>query len=302
MIGETWGASGASVVRVASALACGCAAVVVARRARRAAVITRLPAAGKRRLRLPAPVRERICDALDASDLPVDPSTAMQCWLVAVVAATLVAAAVVPQLTAIALVGALIAPPTLLRLTRDRSDRRVAAGLAEALRSVGGELGAGGTVRTAIGRLARAPSPVQRDLSRVEARLQLGASLAAAFEAWPRERPLPGVRVVAGALVATAALGGAAAGPLEGLAASLADRHAIAAEARSLSAQARVSAIVVGVAPLGYLALSAALDGGAVNALVATGVGRLCMVVGLVLDLLAIAWMRRIVREPRWSW
>ena len=67
------------------------------------------------------------------------------------------------------------------------------------------------------------------------------------------------------------------------------------AEARSLSAQARLSAVVVGAAPLGYLAFSALVDPAAVTALVDTGVGRVCLVLGLGLEALAGLWIRRIL-------
>ncbi len=58
-----------------------------------------------------------------------------------------------------------------------------------------------------------------------------------------------------------------------------------------------LSAGVVGVAPLGYLAFSALVDPHSVTVLVATGVGRVCLVVGLGLEALAALWIRRIVRS-----
>jgi Flp pilus assembly protein TadB len=69
------------------------------------------------------------------------------------------------------------------------------------------------------------------------------------------------------------------------------------AEAHALSAQARLSAVVVGAAPLGYLAFSAMVDARAVTALVGTGVGRVCLVAGLALEALAALWIRRILRS-----
>jgi Flp pilus assembly protein TadB len=64
-----------------------------------------------------------------------------------------------------------------------------------------------------------------------------------------------------------------------------------------LSAQTRLSAVVVGAAPLGYLAFSALVDPRSLGVLVGTGVGRVCLVVGLALEGLAALWMRRIVRS-----
>jgi tight adherence protein B len=92
---------------------------------------------------------------------------------------------------------------------------------------------------------------------------------------WPGERPLPSVRAVAGSLAVASTIGGRAADALDGLAASLRERIGAIAEARALSAQSRMSAVIVGVAPLGYLLFSAALDPSSVDALVTTHVGRL---------------------------
>jgi tight adherence protein B len=126
-------------------------------------------------------------------------------------------------------------------------------------------------------------------------RTQLGLPLADALGAWPTDHDVPGVRASAGALAVAAAMGGRAAGAIDGLAASLRHRLDAAAEARALSSQARLSAVVVGAAPLGFLAFSSLVDPRAVTVLVATGVGRFCLLLGLSLEALATIWIRRIV-------
>ena len=120
-----------------------------------------------------------------------------------------------------------------------------------------------------------------------------------ALEGWPAEHDAPGVRAAAGALAVATTLGGRAADAIDGLASSLRHRLDASAEARALSAQSRLSAVVVGAAPIGYLAFSSLIDPGSVTALVGTGVGRVCLVLGLALEGLAALWIRRIVRsEP----
>ena len=74
------------------------------------------------------------------------------------------------------------------------------------------------------------------------------------------------------------------------------DRLSVAAEARALSAQARYSAWVIGVAPVGYVVGSAAIDPRSLHALIGTGSGRACACVGIGLELLGALWMRAIVR------
>ena len=103
----------------------------------------------------------------------------------------------------------------------------------------------------------------------------------------------------AGALAVATTVGGRAADAIDGLASSLRGRLDASSEARALSAQSRLSAVVVGAAPLGYLAFSSLIDPGSAAALVGTGVGRVCLIVGLALEGLAAVWIRRIVRsEP----
>jgi tight adherence protein B len=105
------------------------------------------------------------------------------------------------------------------------------------------------------------------------------------------------VRAACGALSVAASVGGPAAGAIDGLAGSLRDRLGAIAEARALSSQARVSAIVVGAAPLAYLAFSAVADPKSLSLLVETGAGRVCLVLGLVFEVLGVVLMQRIVRS-----
>jgi tight adherence protein B len=193
--------------------------------------------------------------------------------------------------------GALAAGPVGLRVARSRRERRFAAGLPAALEQVAAELRGGGTVAAAVERLSASGGAVAHDLRRVHVRTQLGLPLADALAGWPAEHDVPGVRAAAGALSVAATMGGRAAEAIDGLAASLRHRLDTAAEAHALSAQARLSAVVVGAAPLGYLAFSSLVDPRSVTVLVATGVGRVCLVVGLGLEVLAALWIRRIVRS-----
>ncbi len=100
---------------------------------------------------------------------------------------------------------------------------------------------------------------------------------------WPRgrqERGVAGVDASAGALAMCSTVGGRSADALDGLATSLRDRLGVAAEARALSSQARMSAFVVGGAPVVYIAWSAVVDPHALHVLTGTLFGRVCLVRG----------------------
>lgn len=150
---------------------------------------------------------------------------------------------------------------------------------------------------TGLRELAGDSGPLAAGLGRVVGRIDGGAGLPDALSAWRAERPGPDGAVVTAALEVAHSVGGGVAGPLEGLAAGLRDRIDGARELRAQSAQARLSAWVVGLAPLGALGLSLLSDHRVVAALVGTAAGRGCLLAGAGLEALAAAWMRHILRR-----
>jgi tight adherence protein B len=264
--------------------------------ARRAAAAERIRALGTgRRWRLPARARAVITRALADADITLEPEAAIELWTGATVAAGVVAVAMSPGLVPPALLVACATPPAVLWVLRTRAHGRYVAALPLALEQIAAHLRGGGTVGQGVAELAAGDGPLANDLQRVQARADLGVGLADALAAWPAERELEDVRAVAGALAVAETLGGRSAHALDGLAASLRDRLGAAAEARSLSAQARLSALVVGASPLAYLVFSALVDPASVGLLVRTGAGRLCLGLGLLLEVVAVLWMRRIL-------
>jgi tight adherence protein B len=209
--------------------------------------------------------------------------------------AAVVGVGLAPAAGVLAALGGLIGGPVALRLGRHRRERLVAAAVPGALEQIGSELRAGGTVASALAGIANGDGALASDVARVETRVRLGAALPDALRSWARERRAVGVEVAAGALSLSATVGGPAADALDGLASSLRDRLAVLAEARALSAQARYSAWVIGLAPVGYLVSTAVVDPRSVGVLVGTGAGRVCAVLGLGLELLGAMWMRAIV-------
>jgi tight adherence protein B len=188
-----------------------------------------------------------------------------------------------------------------MRWHRPRQDAAVVAALPDVLERVASGLRAGAAPLVALAETATGadlPEPLAADLVRVVERAQ-ERGLEPALTAWAEERPLPAVAAVAAALQVTAGAGGPAAPALDGLAAGLRDRHDAAGEVAALSAQARLSAIVVGASPFASLALSVLVDRRVAPALIGSPSGRSCLLFGLGLQLLAALWMRRIVRaEP----
>lgn len=273
----------------------GALSVALGRAARRSSAGRRVRGLGEQsRWRLPARPRAWLGRALADAAVDLEPEGACELVAGAVAASIMVALAIAPGLTVPTALAVAAAGPVALRIARTRAQQRFVAALPGGLEQVAAALRGGASIGDALESLA-VDSPLASDVRRVRARAAFGGGLADALAAWAEERPVPAVRAAAGALAVAATIGGRSADALDGLAASLRERLGATAEARALSAQARLSAVVVGGAPLGYLMFSAIADPTSVDALIGSGAGRACLVAGLTCEALAGLWMRRIV-------
>lgn len=132
-------------------------------------------------------------------------------------------------------------------------------------------------------------------LGPVVRRLTDGGSLAQALApVVPRH---PDLALAVQVLLATAHLGGPIAATLDEAAAVLRERAAARAERRAHGSQARLSARVLTIVPLGFAAWSAVASQRTRDVYASTAAGGICAVSGLVLNIAGWRWMKRIV-EP----
>ncbi len=233
---------------------------------------------------------------LMAAGVVADASSVWQGWLLAGTGTTVLAAlAGGPALAAVAAVASVAGPLAALFACAGRADRLLEGALPELLEAMARSLRSGASLRQAVEEAAAAPGLVGHDLRLVTAEVAAGVSLVTALDRWGRRRPLPGVRLAVSALGLGAETGGAHARALDGVAATLRARSAVAGEVRALSAQARLSAVVIVVAPLGFSALAAATDE-RTAAFFGTPLGLACLAAGLALDAVAALWMHRLSR------
>ncbi|HKA04994.1 MAG TPA: type II secretion system F family protein [Acidimicrobiales bacterium] len=183
-------------------------------------------------------------------------------------------------------------------LGRRRQHRTFADALPVVLEDVARAVRSGSTLRHACAEAASTGTdPLRTELAAVVERAERGQPLGGAVVDWSRQHASPDVRLAGAALALAAAAGGSPARAVDGAAATLRERRAVAGEVRAHSAQARLSAIVIGVLPLAFLTWALAADGRTAAFLVADPIGWACLVAGVVLEVLGALWMRRIVRE-----
>lgn len=244
----------------------------------------------------PDRTRSWLDGALDRAAVPVSKPTVARAWAfsgaAAVIVATVIGGAALAVLTSVAAVGG---PPLALWVSRGRGDRELEASLPDAIDAIARSLRSGGSLHGAVDEAASASSgPLRRDLERVVGEIAAGGSIIEALERWAVERPSSGVRLTTAALVLGAETGGASAQAIDGVAETLRTNLAVAGEVRALSSQARLSAIVIAVAPIGFAVLAATADRRNATFLLRTRAGVACLCAGLALDLAGGLWMRRL--------
>ena len=251
---------------------------------------------GRRLLEPPS----RVIGALAQADLPVTAPVAWTAWMGALVVGPLVAAvAGGPGLAGVAAAGLLVGPLLVVRTRRGRADARFEQALPGALEAVARSLRSGASLRQAVEEAGSASGTgrvLADELSRAAAEAAQGTSLVTALEAVGARRPLPGVRLGVAALCLGAETGGAQARAVDGVAATVRERLAVSAELRALSSQARISALVIGLAPLGFGAFAAATDPRTSEFLLHTPAGLVLLVTGLILDALGWLWMQHLAK------
>ena len=135
---------------------------------------------------------------------------------------------------------------------RRRYRAAVERALPEVATAVADSLSAGRSLRASLpAAAAYLDGPAAAELSRLAADLDLGAPTGAAVAAWRRRMRSPRVDAFAAALLSQRLAGGDLAGLLRRFAAGAAERDRVAEDARSATAQARFTGLLVVAMPSG---------------------------------------------------
>jgi tight adherence protein B len=251
------------------------------------------------RTRLPSPP-SWLGGWLERAGVDADPSVVWSGWVGLVGFGTLLALlAASPAAAVLTAVVLVVAPVIVLRSRRGQGDLRVERAMPAALEAMARSLRSGTSIRHALGEAATATQgPLGRELDEVTRQVEYGATVVAALESLAVRRALPSVRLAVVALCLGVETGGAQARAVDGVAATLRDRLAVASEVRALSSQARMSALVIGLAPLAFGGFAIATDPRTGHLLFHTPLGLVLLAVGLALDGLGWLWMNRLTRVP----
>jgi tight adherence protein B len=176
------------------------------------------------------------------------------------------------------------------RVAVERSLPEVATAIADSL-SAGRSLRA--SLPAAAGYL---DGPPAAELSRLGAELDLGAATAATIEAWRRRMRSQRVDAFAAALLSQRLAGGDLAGLLRRFAAGAAERDRVAEDARSATAQARFTGLLVVAMPTGGALFAELLAPGFITGLLGSPISVILLALAAALQLLGFVAIRRFSR------
>lgn len=179
---------------------------------------------------------------------------------------------------------------------RAADHRRGEAQLADAVAAISAGLRAGLSLSQALS-YARdeAQPPLRDDLARLVGRIEVGEPMGDALSGWAEERGSEDARLIAGVLDLHRRSGGDLPAVLDGLVGTLRERRSAHREIRALTAQARLSGVILGMLPIGFFGFLWLTSRREMTHAIASPLGRTAVAVGLGLELLAFLWIRRLL-------
>ena len=194
-------------------------------------------------------------------------------------------------------------PPALLGAARARRRRylaELARGAPLAARALSDALAGGHAIRGAIGQAARGlPGAAGAELRATAARLELGEATEVALERLRRRAASPAWDTIVAAILLTREAGGDLARLLRGCAQSLEDATRLEAEARSATAQARFTGLLVMALPAGATGLAELASPGYIASLARAPLTAWLVGCAVLCQLVAFAAIHRLARVAR---
>ncbi|MEY3664475.1 MAG: hypothetical protein RLZZ153_657 [Pseudomonadota bacterium] len=200
------------------------------------------------------------------------------------------------SLSAVMLVGGLIAPGFVIRVLRRRRMAHIRRQLPDLLTIMAGSLRAGISLQQTLVRGALSvEAPLRVELGNVQRELRLGLSFSQALASLERRVPVEEVSLLVLILRVGSESGGSSADALQSLGEVLRRKLALEAKIRALTAQGRLQATVMCFLPVILLVLLSWIDPVSAAELLTTFNGQLALAVTAVFQIIGVLLIRRII-------
>ena len=169
--------------------------------------------------------------------------------------------------------------------------------LGDTLQLMSASMRAGYGLLQAIDAVAEeAPSPTAEEFQRIKIETHLGRDLDVSLKAAAARVDSEDFRWVAEAIEIHRQIGGDLAEILDAVNETIRDRNRIRRRIKSLSAEGRISAVILSLIPVVLIFVIAIINPAYIGELPSTGLGQGLIVGGIIAWTISVFWMRRIVR------
>jgi tight adherence protein B len=192
----------------------------------------------------------------------------------------------------------LLALPTLFLGTRSQERRKqIGLALPDALGSTASALRAGFSLLQALDACARqTKGPLGQELDRMLAETRVGVPVDEALENLAKRAGSPDLTLMVTAVQIQRQVGGNLAEVLDRIQQTIRERIRLQAEVRALSAQGRMSSMIIGLLPIGLLVLMAMLAPAFVGPMLQPGIGRMLLILAGLFEIAGFFVLSRVVR------
>jgi tight adherence protein B len=234
---------------------------------------------------------------LEQADLPLRAAEALLFTIIAGLLIVIAATALYGPLAllfSLLLVG--LVPAATLNIIAGRRRRKFASQLPDMLQLLAGSLRAGYSLLQGVDAVALEVSdPMGQELRRVLAEARLGRPLEQALDDAAERMSSPDFSWAVMAVGIQREVGGNLAELLDTVADTMIQRERLRREVKSLTAEGRVSAIILGLLPLGLGVMMFSMNREYISKLFNTGIGQGMLGGSAVLALVGFLWMKKIV-------
>lgn len=217
-------------------------------------------------------------------------------WMLLLPAALLASVSVGPIMTIAGIAGVALIHRVLGRRRRARERSRAAEQIADAVSAMSAGLRAGQSLPQSLA-YARdeAQEPLRTQLASLVDGIDVGTPVGEALMDWAEAQSTDDALLIVGVLDVHRRSGGDLPTVLDGLAETLRERRAADREVRALTAQARLSGVILGMLPIGFFGFLLLTSRREMLEAIGTPLGRTALGVGLALEMLAFLWIRHLL-------
>jgi tight adherence protein B len=218
-------------------------------------------------------------------------------WMLAVALGAVMATLLVGSLAGLSIIAAAsIARRVSAVRLKASSEGKVIEQIPDAVAGIAAGMRAGLSLSQAIAYSAHElDAPLSTELGDIVERVELGMSLDQSIGVWASDGGSE-VRLTCSVLQLHRRTGGELPRVLERVASTLEQRREAAREARSLTAQARLSGAILGFLPIGFFGFMYLLSPEEMSQVVASPAGLMAIGVGLSMQGLAFLWIRSLLK------